>query len=311
MLRHLCAVGAILGSACLSAPERAADPAAAARATPAAPATPAASAAPVAQNPAPSAAAQAQAALQRAFDEQGVRVDLERGVLGLACIVGITYDQIEYLLVGPSGSRHESLLLTTATPSLVNAGLLLLGTERGSDVRWTRREPPPTDAERAAGVKPYTLELPSGDGFYLYVGWRRGEETYLFRAEDLILNVRADTTMDRHRWVYTGSRFVTAKDGREAFAADVVQNLISVIFFPEHDVFATAALPDCVIQTIWYPNYRMLPTEGSNVELFFARQRLVELPPGWAVELPRVGTVAAVPAQLSSEAPVPSQGGQR
>jgi hypothetical protein len=238
-------------------------------------------------------------------------IDLERGVLGLACNVGITYDQIEYLLVGPNGSGHESLLLTTATPSLINAGLLLLGVERGRDVRWTKRDPPPTDDERARGVKSYTLELPSGDGFYLYLGWRRGDETYLFRAEDLVLNVRADTTMERHRWVYTGSHFVSSKDGHEAFAADIAQNLISVIFFPEHDVFATAALPDCVIQTIWHPNYRMLPQAGSNVELFFSRQRIVELPPGWAEKLPRVGAIPAAPAELSSDAPIPSQGGQR
>lgn len=317
MLRQLCVCGVALGAACLSDPRpdaRGSDPAPlqVGQREPAPPQAPAAASAsepapPRAQDPAP----QARAALDRAFVEQGVRIDLERGVLGLACNVGITRDLLEYLLVGPGGSGHESLLLTNATPSLVNAGLLMLGVERGADVRWTRRDPPPTDEERAAGVKPYKLELPQGDGFYLYLGWRRAEETYLLRVEDLIVNLRAEAAMERHRWVYTGSHFAKSSDGREVFAADAARNLISIVFFPEGDVFAAAALADCVQQTIWIANPWLVPAPGSPVELFFSRRPLVELPPGWGEQLPRVGTIGAASAELSSEAPVPAQGGQR
>lgn len=260
--------------------------------------------------PAPTAPA-AQAALDQLFADQGIRIDRERGLLGLRCSVGVTRDLIEYLLVGPGGSGHESLLLTSATPSLINTGLLLLGVERGQDVRWVRREPPPSADELEQGAKPYRLELPQGDGFYLYVSWRRGRETFLFRVEDLLVDLRADTSMQRHRWVYTGSHFVRTKDGSERFAADVAENLISVVFFPERDVFTTAALPECVLQTNWVANAWLVPAAGSPVELLFARQPLTDLPAAWIDALPRVGPDPDRPAQIPADGPVPAGGGER
>jgi hypothetical protein len=100
-------------------------------------------------------------------------------------------------------------------------------------------------------------------------------------------------------------------NGAETFAADLEQNLISIVFFPEGNVFATAALADCANQTIWIANPWLVPAAGSPVELFFSKQPLSELPPGWSAALPRVGTIAASALDLPADAPVPSQGGQR
>ena len=88
--------------------------------------------------------------------------------------------------------------------------------------------------------------------------------------------------MRRHRWVFLGSRMVQPRpdgDADEVFAADLEGNLINIAFFEQGNTLLTAALPECVEQTIWHPNCWLLPERGSPVELVFARERLITCPP--------------------------------
>jgi hypothetical protein len=115
-----------------------------------------------------------------------------------------------------------------------------------------------------------------GDGFYLYVGWRDGDETFFYRVEDLMRNLATGRSMERHSWVYLGSRMVPEGPDSEGevFAADVYRNLVNVSFFSDGYTLVTGALPECLEQTIWMLNGWLVPDRHAPVRLFFSRRRM-------------------------------------
>jgi len=225
--------------------------------------------------------AQAEAQLVEAAAAEGILVDLERGVASIPVRVTVTEDLLEYLLTAPHGAMHETLFSTEVRPSALNAALLALGVRNGRNATWEELDPPPSDEEMRAGASPYRVIAPEGDGFFLYVGWREGDETYFYRVEDVLSNLRDGRSMRRHRWVFLGSRFHAPNAGdEERFVADVEGNLVNVSFFYQGNTLVTAALPECESQTIWVANPWMLPPPKSEVALFFARERLSAPPAG-------------------------------
>jgi len=215
--------------------------------------------------------------LRESLAAAGLDLDLEQGLLALPARVLVRNDLLEYLLVGPRGATHESLFLTEVRPSILNAALLALGLEPGTNSRIE-------DHDDGAVVLP-----PAGDGVYLYVAWREGEETYLFRVEDLLSNLATGRAMRRHRWVFLGSRFAApGPEEPEAFVADLEENLVNIAFFFQGNTLLTAALEECVEQTIWAANAWLVPPRDQEVRLVFARERLQRLPAAWADRLPEV-----------------------
>lgn len=227
--------------------------------------------------------------LEEAFLAQGLRVDLRAGIVAVPCEIGVREDLLEYLLVGEHGASHESLLFTDVVPSVLNAVLLALGAEPGRNATWIPRDPPPTPDELQAGVPRFQVTLPEGDGFYLYVAWREGEERYFYRLEDLVGNLETGRGLERHAFVYLGSRMITPRPGApEAFAADLEGNLINLSFFRSGNTLFTAAVPEAVEQTIWLPNALLLPPRGSDVHLLISARRLDCPPAPFADHLPAV-----------------------
>ncbi len=228
--------------------------------------------------------------LTATFAQEGLRLDLERGVVSLPARVLVKNDLLEYLLVGPRGATHESLFLTDVTPSVLNAALLTVGVTPGQNARWVEKEGEVDERGRPQ----YEVLPPEGDGFLIYVAWREGEESYLYRVDDLISNLATRRSLRRHRWVYLGSRFHKGKpDAPEVFVADQSQNLVNLSFFYTGDTLVTAALPECEEQTIWVGNTWILPERDQEVSLLFTRDVLASLPPDWDEELPVVQTPPA------------------
>jgi len=228
----------------------------------------------------------------------GVRLDLARGLCSIQAEVVVREDLLEYLLVGPAGSAHETLFLSAVRPSVLNTALLALGVEPGSNARWTPKDPPIDDEQLRQGISPYDVQLPDGGGFHIYAGWKQDGEAYFYRVEDLLRNLATGQSMRRHRWVYLGSSMVPKgrpESGEEAFAADIYQNLINIPFFSEGYTLATAALPECIDQTIWMANSWLLPQRGSVVELFLSRERIEQVPAEIAERLPALAPVPAPP----------------
>jgi len=231
-----------------------------------------------------------EAELEKAFREQGIHLDLASGRCTIPVEVCVREELLEYLLVGPSGAAHESLFATGVRPSLLNTALLALGVEPGTNASWVEKDPPPHREELARGVLPYDVVPPKGDGFRLYAAWREGEEVYFHAVDDLVSNLRDGRSMRRHAWVYLGSRMIRPRPEaeEEVLAADLEGNLINLSFFRAGNTLLTAALDDCVFQTIWAPNTYLMPPIGSKVALIFSRERMVSLPQQLLGELPVV-----------------------
>ena len=217
--------------------------------------------------------------LERAFREQGIQLDVEARACAVPAQVCIREELLEYLVVGPSGAAHEALLSTEVIPSLLNTALVALGVKPGENAQWVEVDPQPTAEEVAAGAPTHEVVAPRGDGFYLYVAWREGEERFLYRIEDLVGNLDTRRSLRRHPFVYLGSRMVRpAPEEEEVFAADWEGNLIALSFFQAGNTVLTASVPECISQTIFLPNTWLLPESRSRVMLVFSRERLVELP---------------------------------
>lgn len=259
------------------------------------------------------------AELQKAFAAQGIHLDLPRGLCTIPATVLVREDLLEYVLVNPHGQAHESMFLTNVVPSSLNVALLALGVVPGRNARWEKRVPPPTPEEIKNGESGYEVRPPEGDGFYFYAAWKQDGETYLYRVEDLILDRSNGQAMRRHKWVYLGSRMVRTRldgadgpvdaDGKngtkngagnaaegaakksppeEAYAADLEGNLVNVALFEQGNTLLTAALPECLKQTIWMTNFWIVPPRDAAVELVFSRERLTALPPEIEARLPNV-----------------------
>ncbi len=221
----------------------------------------------------------AQDELAATLAAEGIALDREAGLVSIGAEILVRDELLEYLLVGPRGQTHESLLVTTVRPSLLNAALLTLGVEPGTNARWS----PPTDDGREQPVV-----APTGDGFELWLAWREDDEVYRYRVDDLVTNLSTGRNMPRHRWVFLGSRFASLGEGdEEVFLADVEGNLVNIAYFYEGNTLLTAALEACADQTIWVANAWLLPPRGSAVRLIFARDAFVSWPQGWSEGLPR------------------------
>jgi len=219
--------------------------------------------------------------LNQLFEQNGIQLDLEHKLCSIDASVAVRDELLEYLLVASHGAAHESLFVTKTNPSVLNTAFLALGVEPGRNARWGPKSPPPSEDEMKQGVSPYDVTPPTGDGFYLYVAWEEGDETYFYRIEDVIRNLATGRCMERHRWVYIGSRMVEwEKDGELAFAAEMIGNLINVAFFEQGDTMLTGSLPECVEQAIWMGNSWLLPDREHTVKLIFSRERLDQLPVG-------------------------------
>jgi hypothetical protein len=223
------------------------------------------------------------------FSAGGVQIDLVHGICAIPARVEVRGELLEYLLVADHGATHESLFATSVDPELLNAGLLALGAKPGANAAWTKKDPFPTDEELRAGAPAYDVTLPKGDGFYLYVAWREGDEDYLYRAEDLVRDLERQRSMSRHRWTYLGSRMVSrGPEQGEVFAASSEGNLVNISFFAAGHTIVTSSLEAGLSQTAWLGNSWLLPPRPSSVLFVFSNERLTVLPEGLAAQVPTV-----------------------
>jgi hypothetical protein len=247
------------------------------------------------QNPAPSGGSKTDPQaiarqLVESFEKQNIHLDLERQTCWIPVTIDIRDDYLEYLLVNPKGAAHESVFVTEVVPSALQTALLALGVERGKNAIWKERTPLPTPEEMHAGIAPWTVDPPEGDGLYMYAAWREKGETYFYRVEDLLRDLETGRSMRRHRWVYLGSRWVrTRKESKEeSFMADLEGNLVNIALFEQGNTLLTAALPECLKQTIWLTNAWLVPQRGAEVVFIFTRERIHSLPPEIESRLPEV-----------------------
>lgn len=257
--------------------------------------------------------------LREALAESGLHFDGEDGWLAFETQVGVVDQALEYLLVAAGGARHEALLTCEVEPSIVNAALLALGLAPGNNATWNPVGeelvilPGETEADLDLEAEPwrkrtvFEVSPPSGDGMYLHLAWRRGEELFFQRVEDVLVDAERDRPMRRHRFVYLGSEWIDGEDG-SVFAADRERNLISVALFSNGYVLLTPGLPECERQDGWYANPWLLPERGQPLLFIASRERLTALPEGSLSKVPDLGPEPGPDSVRSSSATSGSSG---
>ena len=173
----------------------------------------------------------------------GVLVDPVKREATVPCELNMREGLLEYALVGDTGKRYESLLMTRVEPYDIQVALLLLGLKGGRPLEG-QGDP----------------RKPEGDPVRLWVQWQEGAEVKNLRIETLIRNGKLDKEMAETDWVFTGSRM---REG--VFAAQMERSLIAIFHDPA--AIIDNPLPEGGDDTAWFVNTGRTPPVGTAVTL--------------------------------------------
>jgi hypothetical protein len=164
---------------------------------------------------------------------------------------------LEYLLVTPGGSTHESLLVTEIQPADLHFAMLLLGA-KGAGLT----APAPEDAPPAQINKEYLQRAPKlkGDDILISVKWKAGEAEKTAAVEDWLMNSKTRKAAPRGPWRYTGSMF---KDGK--FLAQIEGTFGALVTFPSALINNPREHNDD--DTAWEVNTKAVPKVDTPVEI--------------------------------------------
>jgi hypothetical protein len=140
--------------------------------------------------------------------------------------LNMTKELVEYVLVTPEGSTHESVLTSDIQPTDLHFAMLLLGAKGSGLLAPQPSEAPPgqLDAE-------YLKKAPrlKGDNVHVTVKWTdKSGKDRMNPVEDWLINDETKKPAPQGFWVYTGSMF--GADG--AFLAQQLGFFISVVTNP-------------------------------------------------------------------------------
>jgi hypothetical protein len=129
-------------------------------------------------------------------------------------VKGVVNDvEVLEFIANPKGGAkaYESAIELDTDAVNFNLGLILIGLDH-THTKWPRRGDPPM--------------LPNGDPVDIFVEWTAGDKPRRIRAEQLVYNEVAKTTLPEGPWVYTGSVFLPENN---AFLADLNGALIGFV----------------------------------------------------------------------------------
>lgn len=135
-----------------------------------------------------------------------IRIDKTKRNVSFPTSVNMVEGVLEYLLVTPSGSAHESLLVTNdPQPRNLHIAMLLLGAKGAAlDAAHPQSEPVPQLNKESLS---HTADL-KGDPISITVSWtdKNGAEKTV-PVEDWLTNASTKKPADHGPWTYSGSMF--------------------------------------------------------------------------------------------------------
>jgi hypothetical protein len=120
-------------------------------------------------------------------------------------VLNMAEGSLEYLLVTPQGSTHESLLVSEAQPNDLHLAMLLLGA-KGAGISTPAAEDAPPAQIDAEYLK--TAPKLTGDAIHLTVKWKAKDGVEkTARVEEWLLMTNSKKAPAAGPWIYTGSMF--------------------------------------------------------------------------------------------------------
>ena len=188
-----------------------------------------------------------------------IRLDKNQRTATFPGKLNMAKDLVEYALVSPGGSTHESILTTEIQPTDLQFVMLLLDA-KGSGLLVPAPDAAPTGQINAE----YLRKSPrlKGDNISVTVSWKLPDGTSkAVPLEDLLINTEAKKAASRGPWIYNGSMF--GADG--VFLAQLQGSFISVVNNPAALINNPRKGNDN--DQIWAVNEKLAPAVGTPVEL--------------------------------------------
>ena len=162
---------------------------------------------------------------------------------------------LEYLLVNPNGSAHESLLVTDVGANDIHVAMLLLGAKGGA----VAAEAPPAQLDAR-----YFRSAPklTGDTVFITVKWKEKDVEKAVPIEDWLSGEAAQKKIERGAWIYNGSMLY---EGR--FLAQAEGNLVALVTSPTALINNPRKGNDN--DQMWNVNEDATPGADTPVEIIF------------------------------------------
>ncbi|MCA8943947.1 MAG: hypothetical protein KDB80_15390 [Planctomycetes bacterium] len=221
------------------------------------------------------AAPQDPAALLRTLEENGVHVDPKAHTVTIECEMGRPVDALEYVLIHRKGKTHEALVVTDVVPSLLNAGLLAIGLERGNNARVEEIEPAPTLEEVQAGAEWMRVYPAEGKSMWMTLTWEDdGEKHVDVPVEALLLDLTTGETLRDNRWVFLGGNMAPLLRGEDpVFMADYQGNIVSSCYMYPNNHLVTVVHERANSDDNWWLVQDLCPPPGTKMKMTFHRDK--------------------------------------
>ncbi len=148
------------------------------------------------------------------FDVGGVRIVKKENRIEFPAQVNMNKGLLEYLIVGPGGKVHESLLRTSIEPYSLQVSLLMLGLEGTTNPLQGQGDP----------------RSPQGDPVTIWIIVKKGDTSKKMRIEDWVVlkNNEGKTRPMKHTdFIFTGSTFYNG-----IFMAQMEKSIVAVYHDP-------------------------------------------------------------------------------
>jgi hypothetical protein len=186
-----------------------------------------------------------------------MRLDKNSNTLTFPGTLRLDKGYLEYVLVAPFGSTHESLLVTEVQPSDVHFAMLLLGAKGAGILTPGPEDKPPgqIDAE-------YLKRAPKlqGDPITITVKWKQDGQEKSARVEEWIFNKSTNKPAEKGPWMYTGSMFSEGK-----FMAQIEGAMAAVVTNPS--ALINNPRPGNDDDQIWIVNEKSVPPAETPLEI--------------------------------------------
>ena len=192
-----------------------------------------------------------------------IRLDKKKKSVTFPGKLNMSKDLIEYVLVTPEGSTHESLLTAEIQPTDLQFVMLLLDAKGAGLLTPSADSAPPPGQIDAIYLK--TAPRLKGDNVSITVSWKTQDgKDKVVAIEDLLMNADTKKAAERGPWIYTGSMF--GADG--GFLAQQQGSFISVVTNPAALINNPRKGNDN--DRIWAVNEKQSPPVGTAVSITIA-----------------------------------------
>lgn len=191
-----------------------------------------------------------------------IRLDKKKRSVTFPGKLNMSKDLVEYVLVTPEGSTHESVLTAEIQPTDLQFVMLLLDA-KGSGLLTPKADAVPPGQIDALYLK--SAPRLKGDNVSITVSWKTQDGTEkAVPLEDLLMNAETKKVAERGPWIYTGSMF--GSDG--GFLAQQQGSFISVVTNPAALINNPRKGNDD--DRIWAVNEKLSPPVGTAVNITIA-----------------------------------------